>query len=1043
MGGNRISFSKVNKPSSSFSLPTFKISCNKESFLALFDTGASANFISLNSVELIKRRKKICVNNSNIIIYLPNGKNCEVTQSVTLIIKIHIFTWKLNFLIIPNLQYPMIIGYAAMKKLGIVISPQTNSFYFSFSSTTSIQFEKKNKDEDGKIILSALNSSNLSPDQSVKVHQILQEYSHVLTEKIGKANNYVHDILLSDQIPVKINPYPMSPPVAKELRKHIQELLDQNIIRPSNSPYSSPAFLIKKPNGGFRMCVDYRQLNKKVLMDPFPILNVEHIFQSLGKSKYFSTLDLTSAFYQISLSENSKKYTAFVTCEGVWEFHCCPFGLKTSPSALSRLIFQLFADLRYKFVIAFFDDLLIYSQTWEEHLSHIRLVLNRLAQAGLTVNPQKVQFGKKLIKFLGHQVSENGLQVDPEKTSAIHNLPVPKNIKQVKSFLGMAAFYAKFIHNFAELAAPLNNLKKKHVAFKIGPEQQEAVNQIKQALTSSPVLRFPDFSKPFILQTDASGLCLGSVLLQEFSDGLHPIQYASRRLNDAEKKYSAYELETLSCVWAMEKFKSYLLHQKFILQTDSMALKWLFNHPKNLGRIGRWILRLSQYEFEVEHIRGKINYTADCLSRLFAPGDVAPGDSSTLEEYLYSIQDIPQAFTSLQRLQQEDPDLKVIMSKLEQGHSVHNFLMKDGFLLRMVGRNNKKRVVVPQNAVNMVIYYFHSSDLSAHPGLTKTYRQIARRFWWKRMYLDTKKFIQQCNLCASFKPDSKPPCAIMASKIPTRQWERVHVDLIGPLVKTMQNKKYVLVLTDSFSKWTKAFAIKKANSFEIVICLIDTWAEFGPPKEIVSDNGTPFISRIFRNMCYNWSIMHIRISPYHPSSNLVERTIRNIKYSLAILLRQYCKDHCDWDIFLKFTILSLNASFHESLKSSPASVFLGREMRSPIDNQWNLDLLLDKEKPSTDQAIRKVLKAAHERTAHYFNKNRPKSHNLQIGDVVLRRIHIQNLPKGFDHKFSPRYSEPMKIIRFTSPVSCLIQNINTGQIIPSHIERLKKIHATS
>ena len=304
-------------------------------------------------------------------------------------------------------------------------------------------------------------------------------------------------------------------------------------------------------------------------------------------------MDLNQAFHQIPLSEESKRLTAFAVPFNLYQFTRVPFGISQGSSVCSRLLEKIFHDIKFKFVYHYLDDIVIYSESMDQHLHHLREVLSRLKKAGLTVNPSKVNFAVKQFSFLGHIVSADGkVSIDPERTRAIREFLPPRDTKGIARFLGMINYFHKYIPHLADIAAPLNALRKKGAKFEWTPQHQSAFEKLKESIISPPVLQLADFTKPFVVQTDSSSVALGAVIYQEVDNSRLPISYSSRTLTDQEKKFSAYELECLAVVVAFEKFKPFLEHKEFLLETDNQALSWLLNHPKQLGRIGRWVLRL-------------------------------------------------------------------------------------------------------------------------------------------------------------------------------------------------------------------------------------------------------------------------------------------------------------------------------------------------------------------------------------------------------------------------------------------------------------------
>jgi hypothetical protein len=407
----------------------------------------------------------------------------------------------------------------------------------------------------------------------------------------------------------------LSPDRQKEIEKSIQELADRALIEEGNGAWRSRVLLVKKPDGTWRTTIDYRKLNAQTIPDSYPMPRIDDMLDRLHGAKYFSKLDMTDGFWQILLDEESKEYTGFATTSKFWQWKVLPMGAMNSPSAFQRAMDQVLGELKWKSVMCYVDDLIIFSKTIEEHTKHIEEVLKKLAQAGIYAKLAKCQFGVEEIKFLGHIVSKDGIKADTDKVKAVRELPVPKDEKAISRFLGMAGFYRKYIQNFSARTLKMRNLTRQDVNYEWTEECQKEFEDIKKALSSSPVMAYPDFSKKFILSTDASYSGLGATLSQMGTHGEQVIAYASRSLNQHEKNYGVTKLEALGVVWAIELFKVYLQDHKFDLVTDHQALVKFKEMKDTNPTLERWSIKISQYDFDIFHREGKNHENVDCLSR--------------------------------------------------------------------------------------------------------------------------------------------------------------------------------------------------------------------------------------------------------------------------------------------------------------------------------------------------------------------------------------------------------------------------------------------
>ena len=408
----------------------------------------------------------------------------------------------------------------------------------------------------------------------------------------------------------------MSEDRAAALNKELDKLLAMGKIEPSTAGWAAPVVMVPKKNGQYRMCIDYRKLNELTKVDAYPMPTVDAILTSLHGAKVFSSLDLRSGYWQMGIAPEDIEKTAFVCDRGLFQFRVLPFGFVNGPASFQRLMYMVLGDLVGRTCYVYLDDIVCYSPSVAQHFQDLREVLCRLQQAGLTVNEEKCQFGRKEMIYLGHIVSSQGLKTDPEKVHAVASYPTPTTVKELERFLGMISWYQKFIPHFADVAAPLHALKKKNSTWNWTAECGKAFEVLKTSLISEPILGYPDTGSQFTVHTDASNLGLGAVLTQKQGSDMKTIAFASRSLSPAERNYSTTEKECLAVVWALEKWRPYLEGRLCRVITDHQALCWLFRKNKQNGRLARWILRLQDFKFQVVYRPGTQNQVPDALSRL-------------------------------------------------------------------------------------------------------------------------------------------------------------------------------------------------------------------------------------------------------------------------------------------------------------------------------------------------------------------------------------------------------------------------------------------
>lgn len=1024
---------------------------------ALIDTGASCCLIdktTYEKIQLINKKEKIVKQVRDVQMQALSASNQAIKfdKELRLHFKIKHLSWDFTFYLVNSLPVPVILGINFLLYTKSIINMADRTISFPYKQPLILNLGQAQESQVQCEIDKPKFGDNLNPQQRAELEKLLAKFPETITKKLGRTNLMTYKINIKPGHKVRCRPYQCSPIKTEELRQHIDELLKNGVIRESSSEFASPAFCVPKKGNKTRMVVNYRALNQGLTLEAMPTPTVESAFQHLAGAKYFTLLDLNSAYNQIPLAEESKALTSFVVSWQQYEYNYVPFGLANGAYALTALINKLFGDIKFKYVFAFFDDIVIYSKTFEEHKLHVEEALVRLKRAGLTINPAKMVVASSEIEFLGHRISNNTLSVDPEKTRPIDEFPRPKNIKQLARFLGMSAYYARFINNYAAIAAPLNMLKRKNVPFKWGTEQETAFNELKRALVQPTILKLPDFNKEFVLHTDASRHALGAVLSQEHHGQLLPVGFASRTTNSHEKRYDTMESEALGIVFALEKFRVYLEHRRFQLYTDNSALTWLLNHPKQIGKIARWITTINAFQFTISHIKGKDNVVADCLSRLFDENnDKVEGANKTTsldrpkESQFMSINvlfQLPEAFADISTHQQSDPDIRERIKEVKARTAEPNFSIVDNILVYKRPNQIKPRVVIPKKLLPMLFKHYHEAPTAGHLGVAKTLHRVQAHFWSSTLKAEIADMVKSCKVCQLSKPARNTKVGQLVTEIAARPFERIYIDHVGPFPASKKGNKYILTVVDSFSKYA-VFIPARNTAAKTTVHLLKTalFAYFGFPRYLITDNVPGLRSKDMTQMCMEYGITQITTTPYHPQSNQVER----VNQGLVTALRAYhSNNHTQWDTMLHFFQISYNSAVHTSTKQSPASIFLGYNIRQPLELAWNLEELLAQplNQPSTEQkwaqAFENMNRAKIEREQR-FNQGR-KQNPFKVGEWVTYRLNRQS--KKVDKitaKLLPLYSEPCVIQAFTSPVSVILIDPKTGQVVRrAHITQLKR-----
>lgn len=520
-------------------------------------------------------------------------------------------------------QFNLLLSLPTMIDMNVKIDFSKNIITIENKNYQIQYFENQNTVNSIEQI--AIRADYLNLEEKKELYKLVKEYESIFpreNESLTYTDAIQHKIITSDEIPIYTRPYRYPEIYKEEINKQIKQLLDDKIIKQSHSPWSSPVWMVPKKldvsgKQKFRMVIDYRKLNTKTIDDKFPIPNISDVLDKLGKNMYFTTLDLASGFHQIKMHPDSISKTAFNTDKGHFEFTRMPFGLKNAPATFQRLMNYVLKDYINKICLVYLDDIIILGTSLQEHCENIRKVFSKLKQFNLKIQLDKSEFMRKEVAYLGHVVTEDGIKPNPLKIEAVKNFPIPKTRKEIKQFLGLLGYYRKFISNFAKLTKPMTKcLKKGQVINLEDKEYRQSFENSKKLLINAPILQYPDFSKQFIVTTDASNFAIGAVLSQNINGKDMPIAYASRTLNQHEINYSATEKELLGIVWSVKYFRPYVYGTKFKIRTDHRPLTWLMNLKDPNSKLMRWRIKLDEYNYEIEYKKGTLNSNADALSRI-------------------------------------------------------------------------------------------------------------------------------------------------------------------------------------------------------------------------------------------------------------------------------------------------------------------------------------------------------------------------------------------------------------------------------------------
>lgn len=836
---------------------------------------------------------------------------------------------------------------------------------------------------------SSLSWPNLSPEEVKQAVELLQKHSTVFSQgegDLGCTTLVEHEIPLMDEAPVRQRYRRLPPSQYEQVKAHIQQLLDHGVVRPSCSPYSSPIVVVFKKNGEIRLCVDYRLLNAKTRKDAYPLPRIEESLDALTGAQWFSTLDLASGYNQVPVAEKDKAKTAFCTPFGLFEFNRMPFGLCNAPSTFQRLMERIFGDQSFQSLLLYLDDIVIFSSSFDQHLQRLDMVLTRLKEHNLKLKLQKCHFFQPEVKYLGHVISASGVATDPSKISAVAEWARPTTCTELQSFLGFASYYRRFVAGFAKYAAPLHWLvgelggtKKKRKTLGKGvlgdlwsEECEEAFQTLKRLLVSAPVLGYADFTKPFVLEIDASQAGLGAVLSQDYEGKRRPIAFASRGLRPTEKNmsnYSSRKLEFLALKWAVtQKFREYLLGNKFLVLTDNNPLSYL--QSAKLGAVEqRWASELAVFDFEIKYRPGPANRNADALSRqrqsqssvtLF-PGVKVPDEVHQRTEEV--LQMAPAAATcqaiaafpsrpkaDLLVLQATDPVIGPFLQHWKRGRPptkqestnackrVKKLVQqwarlksRDGVLYRQIQTPGEGEVLfqllLPQCLQLEVLKSLH--DGHGHQGIERTTSLVRRRCFWPFMQSDITRYCQNCNRCTLAKAVQPKIRTFRGGLIASKPLEIIAIDFTL-LDRADDGRENVLVVTDVFSKFAQAYPTSDQRARTVARVLTEKWFyTYGVPKRIHSDQGKSFEGDLLKRLCHLYGIEKSRTTPYHPEGNgQCERFNRTLHDLLRTLPQEKKRK---WPLHLPQLLYAYNTTEHQSTGYSPYELMFGQKAQLPVD----------------------------------------------------------------------------------------------------------------